>query len=153
MLVLTSLVTRLPSMELKSLAYSMRMTLFSSRILQKDCRILLKSWGIFMKQRTLREKLLRLKWLFIINLANSFKVLALVILTYILLLFQNSFSFWVHLRKCEHFSFAIEYCLSKRRKNKPQKLTQLSSRSHPRHLVGKMTAQKDTIIDIHKKLR
>ena len=30
----------------------------------------------------------------------------------------------------------------------PQKLTQLSSRSHPRHLVGKRTAQKDIIIDI-----
>ena len=29
----------------------------------------------------------------------------------------------------------------------PQKLTQLSSRSHPRHLVGKMTAQKDITID------
>ena len=29
----------------------------------------------------------------------------------------------------------------------PQKLTQLSSRSHPRHLVGNRTAQKDTIID------
>ena len=28
------------------------------------------------------------------------------------------------------------------------KLTQLSSRSHPRHLVGKRTAEKDTIIDI-----
>ena len=36
----------------------------------------------------------------------------------------------------------------KRRKEDPQKLTQLSSRSHPRHLVGKRTAQKDTIIDI-----
>ena len=34
------------------------------------------------------------------------------------------------------------------RKENPQKLTQLSSRSHPRHLVGKSTAQKDTIIDI-----
>ena len=34
------------------------------------------------------------------------------------------------------------------RKENPQKLTQLSSRSHPRHLVGKKTAQKDTIIDI-----
>ena len=34
------------------------------------------------------------------------------------------------------------------RKESPQKLTQLSSRSHPRHLVGKRTAQKDTIIDI-----
>ena len=34
------------------------------------------------------------------------------------------------------------------RKENPQKLTQLSSRSHPRHHVGKRTAQKDTIIDI-----
>ena len=33
-------------------------------------------------------------------------------------------------------------------KENPQKLTQLSSRSHPRHLVGTRTAQKDTIIDI-----
>ena len=33
------------------------------------------------------------------------------------------------------------------RKENPQKLTQLSSISHPRHLVGKRTAQKD-IIDI-----
>ena len=33
------------------------------------------------------------------------------------------------------------------RKENPQKLTQLSSRSHPRHLVGKRTAQKDTTID------
>ena len=30
----------------------------------------------------------------------------------------------------------------------PQKLTQLSSRTHLRHLLGKRTAQKDTIIDI-----
>ena len=29
----------------------------------------------------------------------------------------------------------------------PQKLTQLSPRSHPRHPVGKRTAQKDTITD------
>ena len=36
----------------------------------------------------------------------------------------------------------------KSRKENPQKMTQLSSRSHPRHLVGKRTAQKDTIIDI-----
>ena len=36
----------------------------------------------------------------------------------------------------------------KSRKKNPQKLTQLSSRSQPRHLVGKRTAQKDTIIDI-----
>ena len=38
--------------------------------------------------------------------------------------------------------------LKKSRKENPQKLTQLSSRSHPRHFVGKRTAQKDTIIDI-----
>ena len=36
----------------------------------------------------------------------------------------------------------------KSRKKNPQKLTQLSSRSHPRHLVGKRTAQKDAIKDI-----
>ena len=36
----------------------------------------------------------------------------------------------------------------KSRKENPQKLTQLCSRSHPRHPVGKRTAQKDTIIDI-----
>ena len=36
-------------------------------------------------------------------------------------------------------SFMLVY---KSRKKKPQKLTQLSSRSHPRHLVGKRTAQK-----------
>ena len=35
----------------------------------------------------------------------------------------------------------------KSRKETPQKLTQLSSRSHPRHLVGNRTAQKDITID------
>ena len=40
------------------------------------------------------------------------------------------------------------YQLTKSKKENPQKLTQLSSRSHPRHLVGNRTAQKDTIIDI-----
>ena len=38
--------------------------------------------------------------------------------------------------------------IHKSRKENPQKLTQLSSRSHPRHLVGKRAAKKDTIIDI-----
>ena len=38
-------------------------------------------------------------------------------------------------------------CLQKSKKENPQKLTQLSSRSHPRHLVGKWTAQKDITID------
>ena len=37
--------------------------------------------------------------------------------------------------------------LYKSRKENPQKLTQLSSRSHPRLLVGKRTAQKDITID------
>ena len=36
----------------------------------------------------------------------------------------------------------------KSRQKIPQKLTQLSSRSHPRHLVGKRAARNDTIIDI-----
>ena len=36
----------------------------------------------------------------------------------------------------------------KSRMENPQKLIQLSSRSHPRHLVRKKTAQKYTIIDI-----
>ena len=37
--------------------------------------------------------------------------------------------------------------ICKSRKENPQKLAQLSSRSHPRHLVGKRTAQKDITID------
>ena len=36
----------------------------------------------------------------------------------------------------------------KTRKKNPQKLTQLNPRSHPRHLVGKRTVQKDAIKDI-----
>ena len=46
------------------------------------------------------------------------------------------------------FCFISSKSIRKSRKENPQKLTQLSSRSHPRHLVGKRTAQKDTIIDI-----
>ena len=49
------------------------------------------------------------------------------------------------LKKRNLFKF---FCASLSRKETPQKLTQLSSRSHPRHLVGKRTAQKDTIKDI-----
>ena len=37
--------------------------------------------------------------------------------------------------------------LVKEQEGNPQKLTQLSSRSHPRHLVGNKTAQKDITID------
>ena len=40
------------------------------------------------------------------------------------------------------------WAMGKSRKENPQKLTQLSSRYHPRHLMGKRTAQKDTMIDI-----
>ena len=39
----------------------------------------------------------------------------------------------------DHFGFFTRF---KSRKENPQKPTQLSSRSHPRHLVGKRTAQK-----------
>ena len=36
--------------------------------------------------------------------------------------------------------------MGKSRKENPQKLTQLSSRSHPRHLVGKRTAQESLFL-------
>ena len=42
--------------------------------------------------------------------------------------------------------FACVKCRSM--KENPQKLTKLSPRSHPRHQVGKRTAQKDAIKDI-----
>ena len=38
--------------------------------------------------------------------------------------------------------FISHVSMLKSRKENPQKPTQLSSRSHPRHLVGKRTAQK-----------
>ena len=45
--------------------------------------------------------------------------------------------------------YLLKYIVNhwKSRKENPQKLTQSSSRSHPRHLVGKRTAQKDITID------
>ena len=47
-----------------------------------------------------------------------------------------------------HQNSLTHHCsLTKSRKENPQKLTQLSSRPHPRHLVGKRTAQKDITID------
>ena len=62
-------------------------------------------------------------------------------------------SFWMkhlaigQLQKPAKFS-AFHWSTSRKsRKETPQKLTQLSSRSHPRHLVGKRTAQKDITID------
>ena len=51
-------------------------------------------------------------------------------------------------QRLQHFILAARSDASKSRKENPQKQTQLSSRSHPRHLVGKRTAQKDSIIDI-----
>ena len=48
------------------------------------------------------------------------------------------------LKDCGIINFSYP-CQS--RKENPQKLTQLSSRFHPRHLVGKRTAQKDITID------
>ena len=58
-------------------------------------------------------------------------------------------SLFIHsmLLKKEKLSILLLAALKSRKEN-PQQLTQLSSRSHPRHLVGKRTAQKDTIIDI-----
>ena len=45
-------------------------------------------------------------------------------------------------------SFTREEIAYKSRKENPQKLTKLSPRSHPRHLMGKRTKQKDAIKDI-----
>ena len=53
----------------------------------------------------------------------------------------------VHVTKLE-MEYKKDKARSKSRKENPQKLTQLSSRSHPRHLAGKRTAQKDITIDI-----
>ena len=47
----------------------------------------------------------------------------------------------------KHNSSDVQEYVGKSRKGNPQKLTQLSSRSHPRHLVGKRTAQKDATKD------
>ena len=46
------------------------------------------------------------------------------------------------------FNFVSRDMLLKSRKEYPQKLTQLSPRSHPRHLVGKKDSTKDAIKDI-----
>ena len=54
------------------------------------------------------------------------------------IVFSTLFQLYQDYKGCEHW---------KSRKENPQKLTQLSSRSHPRHLVGKRTAQKDITID------
>ena len=51
---------------------------------------------------------------------------------------------------CGFFTVIISTQLNnfKSRKEYPQKLTQLGPRSHQRHLMGKRTAQRDTIKDI-----
>ena len=47
------------------------------------------------------------------------------------------------LRNFSNFLLHLAYCLLwKSRKENPQKLTQLSTRSHPRHLVGKKDSTK-----------
>ena len=60
--------------------------------------------------------------------------------------------YWTsHARTCQPCSQkepSSHWKIWQSREENPQKLTQLSSRSHPRHLVWKGTAQKDTIIDI-----
>ena len=43
---------------------------------------------------------------------------------------------------CNKKLYSLAHNEPKSRKENPQKPTQLSSRSHPRHLVGKRTAQK-----------
>ena len=48
---------------------------------------------------------------------------------------------------CVFYVIRANSLMCKRWKENPQKLTQLSSRSHPRYLVGKRTAQKDITID------
>ena len=42
----------------------------------------------------------------------------------------------------------VNRCGGQSRMENTQNMNQLNSRSHPRHLLGKRTAQKDTIIDI-----
>ena len=59
-------------------------------------------------------------------------------------LYQNLYRF-LNLREGENpDDIRVLFCAytGKSRKENPQKPTQLSSRSHPRHLVGKRTAQK-----------
>ena len=59
-------------------------------------------------------------------------------------------TFWDVLKSLNSIMWTIVvlyHKMLKSRKENPQKLTQLSSRSHPRHLVGKRTAQKDINID------
>ena len=60
------------------------------------------------------------------------------------------FYFWLWRQFCSSERNRFSYFgrgSSKRRKENPQKLTQLSSKSHPRNLLGKRTAQKDITID------
>ena len=52
----------------------------------------------------------------------------------------------LQLQNCACFLDTNTYNCKSRKKN-PQKLTQLSSRSHPRHLMGKRIALKDITID------
>ena len=52
-----------------------------------------------------------------------------------------------HSKRKVELEILVMQNIFKSRKENPQKLTQVSSRSHPRHLVGKRRAQKDITID------
>ena len=52
-------------------------------------------------------------------------------------------------RSLSHLLSVID--INRSRKENSQKLTQLSPRSHPRHLVGERTAQKDAVKDITRR--
>ena len=52
----------------------------------------------------------------------------------------------IHVIIC-NLLYLLLYLMKSRKEKNSQKLTQLSSRSHQRHLVGKRTAQKDITTD------
>ena len=61
--------------------------------------------------------------------------------------FESRFKTLLNISFNNYLKNIVTFKFFKSRKENPQKLTQLSSRSHPRHLVGKRTAQKDITID------
>ena len=61
---------------------------------------------------------------------------------------MKSMKIVVRTRQCIIQKRGVTRANYKSMKENPQKLTQLSPRSHPRHLVGKRTAQKGAIKDI-----
>ena len=65
-----------------------------------------------------------------------------------LLLTVSGYQAAYSLNRSRNRPLSQEQIQCKSRKENPQKLTQLSPRFHPRHLVGRRTAQKDAIKDI-----